>query len=1522
MPNHPQREATLARVNAATQELAASLTPAEAEGYNAFVRAAVSQVRTLVLLEHTPSELASDLLGLWRFARKGNQRVSVEAGGDGLVVRSVMADQPFIVDTLRLGLREAGATRIGGYNLIVREGEGPSQSVIRFEVEGVEAAAAAAVEAELIARLAIAEAMVADYESMMTRVEKTAHGAFDQGGDEGLEAAEFLRWLLGDNYVFMGITAGNERLGADRLAGSALWPVAPDMPSNDVVSLRKTPTESPVHRSGRVDLIRVNLASGPVLLRGMFTHRALTQPCRHLPILRRRLETVLADTRQRPHTWRYRGLANIFDAMPTEWLFSASTEQIREVLEQVFDADQEQVARVHVSQSDDGASTFALIAIPERRYSDAVRNKALAQLGKLTGATYTDSGIFAGRFDSVLVQVYQTGTRALSAELVESFNRFVNTLTTPWMERASGAIEAHFGDNGQALIARYGNAFPADFADETDGEQLVSDIELLEAAAADGRVKTMLQDAGADVLLRVYQPADMTLTELMPIIDNFGLEIAEQWAVRVQPRGRDTQTIDIFRVKGVTGITRDELLSRGNNLVDGLDAVFQKKMASDGFNKLLLRANLRWDEVDLVRAYVGYAKQIKLAHSYPKIQEVLTSQPGVTHSLVKLFHAKFDPELGEAREAAIGVATASVEDGLRKVPTADEDFVLRFLYNLVEATLRTNFYRGDRAFHYISFKLNHAKIRHIPLPRMMVEIYVHHYEMEGVHLRGGPIARGGLRYSDRADFRTEILGLVTTQMVKNVVIVPEGSKGGFYVKYTIEDAGERKRVGDRLYQVLIRGMLDITDNLVAGKVVPPPRVVRHDGDDPYLVVAADKGTAHLSDTANSLSKAYGFWLGDAFASGGSQGYDHKKVGITARGAWVLVKRLFREMGMDADRDEFTCFGIGDCGGDVFGNGVIETPKMKLLAAFNHVHIFLDPNPDPEKSYAERRRLFDSVGGWEKYDTALISKGGGVFSRKAKTIPLSPEVKAMLQTEADELSPTAVMNLILKMQVDLFWNGGIGTYVRASLETNADANDPPNDDLRVTAAELRCKVVGEGGNLGFTQAARIEFAQRGGRLNTDFVDNSGGVDTSDHEVNLKILLNPMVAAGRITEEQRNEILASMTDEVANMVLADNNANGRLISLDVVRSARDPFPYGRAIDWICQRGNVTRRFLILPSDDDIRRRAANGQGIVRPELAVIQAHVKMHVFKLLMAEELSSIPAADRLLRNYFPERVRREFAADLPNHMLAKAIVMTVLLTEVATDAGAAYFPMMLELTGTGAGRIAAAWTEAMRITGGDQLKADLVAARARPEGAYHAWTLFTENVQQLVINWLSPGNPGWQAEDPERFAEALAAIVATRPAADDAAAKASAAALAASGIGNGLADRIVAASNAVAASEICAVAQQRGESIRDAAVLYQSVAAASRLGPTVRLISARRGEGRWDPVALGIQRIRYQALLHELVVQSPVAGASLKYGVERGAEAVATERVKAVADVVARVVGEQPDVAALLVGEQRIRAVM
>ncbi len=1527
MPHHPQREAVLSRIRSHLHEVVQ-----EADAFRAFAETFLVQGRTLVLKDREPADVVAELRAIWdevEASPAGALHVAADADDDGVRVTSVIRDQPFVVDTIRLALKSAGAARVGGMHQVLRvvrgeqsrvveDGKGELLSVSTFVGEGLESSRADEAAASVRARLGVSRAVADDFSAMKVQITEAADRAAAVHTEDATEASDLLRWMLADNFVFIGVSARRAdavvALGADRIAPAGLWP-APAFAGSAMLSIRKAPYDAPIHRAGRVDVINLVLPDLQIEIRGMFTHRALTLPCRTLPVLRRSLRQVLAITQVRPDSYLSRGFANVFDALPTEWLFSASIAEITDVIDRVFATEQDQSARVSLSGG--AGVTFALIAVPERRYSDAIRTRLLQFLKELTGANYLDSGLFAGRFDTVLLQVFLTGTRPLTDADREAAQAFVTQLATSWKDRVAPVLYERLDDDTAAtLLRRYADAFPPSYTESVSGDLSAHDLEYLEKTRLDERTRAMVYVDGGRALVQVYQRQKLLLTDLMPVLDNFGLVISSQAEVVLQVAGVDL-SIASFEIAEGTDLAA--LAASADRLVAGLEAVFEKKIASDNFNRLVLAAGQTWQDADLLRAYFGYARQIGLRHTWLRCQEILLKQASVTAAMTALFHARFDPDLVGDRNEQASRAASVLADRLREVKTNEEDLLLRTLANLVEATLRTNFYRTDRAFHYISFKLEHARIKSMPLPRMMVEIYVHHREVEGLHLRGGPVARGGLRFSDRSDFRTEILGLVTTQMVKNVVIVPEGSKGGFYIKYTIDNPAERKRKGDELYQVLIRGMLDLTDNIVGGSVVRPPRVVAHDGDDPYLVVAADKGTAHLSDTANRLSLAYGFWLGDAFASGGSNGYDHKVVGITARGGWVLVRRHFREMGIDPDRDLFTCAGVGDCGGDVFGNGVIETPKMRLLAAFNHVHIFLDPDPDAARSFIERRRLFDEVKGWDHYDRSLISAGGGVYDRRAKSIPLSPEARLMLGTNAEELTPDQVISLILKLPVDLFWSGGIGTYVRASHEVNGDANDPPNDDVRVTALDMRCKVVGEGGNLGFTQAARVEYALAGGRLNTDFVDNSGGVDTSDHEVNLKILLNPMVASGRITLEERNDFLRTLTEDVVQAVLADNNANGRLISLDVVRSAFDPMVFSHTIDWLCQRGGVSPRALVLPGDDTLRKRAANRQGVTRPEISVIQAHVKMHVFKLLKAESTRVIPGFDTMLMNYFPPAVRARFGADIPEHMLAKDIGLTVLLTEISTDAGAAFFPLMMDLTGASAARIAGAWCTAMAAVGGEELRRDLVACNARPEGAHRAWVQLTAGLSRLVASWLSPGHPG--RADEAQFRAALAAVAASRSLADAEAFRGHLETVTAKGIPAPLAAKVVGAADAAMADDIALIAGTLGKPIVDVAVHYQAVGHATRLLPALRLMSQRRANGRWDPVAFGILGLRYQSLLREIVATTPpVREAAL--GVDRAAEVLGAGRLRQVGRIFEQIVGEQPDVGSVLVAEQQIRAVL
>jgi glutamate dehydrogenase len=1003
------------------------------------------------------------------------------------------------------------------------------------------------------------------------------------------------------------------------------------------------------------------------------------------------------------------------------------------------------------------------------------------------------------------------------------------------------------------------------------------------------------------------------------VLDEFGLDISDQYAEEVRTRSGQTIAMDTFRLNGAWGLEDEEILDRRDKLTAGLEAVFEGHMEADGLNRLLLRADLEWQELDIVRAYRGYARQLGVSLTYQRVQEILLAHPMLIGRLVHYFHTRFDPDLAGDRDAQLAETEERFEAALRKVHVHDEDLLVRSLYELMKATLRTNVYRQDRTCWYVSFKIDHALTKVVPEPKLKYEIYVHHPEVEGVHLRGGSIARGGIRWSDRDDYRTEVLGLVTTQMVKNVVIVPEGAKGGFFMKHVIRDRAVRRSKADQLYKFLIRGMLDLTDNIVDGANVPPPRVVCHDEPDPYLVVAADKGTAHLSDTANGVSQEYGFWLDDAFASGGSNGYDHKVCGITARGAWECVNRHFAEMGLDPKTESFTCAGVGDCGGDVFGNGVIEYPTMKLQAAFNHLHIFLDPDPDPIVSYTERKRLFEEVKGWDHYDVSKLSEGGGVFNRAAKSIPLSPQVKRMLGVLADELPADAVIRLILRMNVDLLWNGGIGTYVKASHQTHRDAGDPSNDNVRINADELRCRALGEGGNLGFTQAGRIEYAMKGGRLDTDAIDNSGGVDMSDHEVNLKILLSSVVRRGDLEPEARNAVIASMTEEVTRLVLANSDKHALQLSMDQIRSHRSPMAFSRACDWVARHSKVSKSTLDLPSHSELTRRMGHRDGLTRPELSVVAAHVKMHVYKWLIEADPADIPDFSDRIRAYFPTRVRREFPADIDGHMLAHAIGMTELLNELVGDAGASFFPQMLDLTSRPPGDILAAWFRLVKGLDLVKLRGVIASCSAKPSGAYRAWISVTDGLSGLLAAALAPGQPPVDDALISEIGQVLSKLGRYRTGEHKDRFDANVAKLRSLGVSEKLAQKVTAAGDLTLAREIALVRRRTGDSVRDAVVRYLGVGRGSRLLPAIWAIEDRVSQDEWDQVAAGILRSRYFSLLQSLVESTPLTS-QLRLGVDGVSHKLYWGPLKELADMLEGIVGNSPGVGALLVAEERLRA--
>ena len=726
-----------------------------------------------------------------------------------------------------------------------------------------------------------------------------------------------------------------------------------------------------------------------------------------------------------------------------------------------------------------------------------------------------------------------------------------------------------------------------------------------------------------------------------------------------------------------------------------------RRVESDDFNRLVLLAALAAEEVVVLRAYAKYLKQIGFAQSQATIAATLSAHPRMARMLVGLFKLRFDPQRADAQAATSQVN--AIEKALEKVSNISEDLVLRQLLALVQATLRTNFWRTGRGHsgapgprrHFLSFKLDCARVPGLPPPRPLYEIFVYSPRFEGIHLRGGKVARGGLRWSDRPDdFRTEVLGLVKAQMVKNTVIVPVGSKGGFVLKKApaATDREAFMKEGIACYQDYLRGLLDLTDNLIAGKIVPPPQVVRLDGDDPYLVVAADKGTATFSDYANQISQEYGHWLGDAFASGGSVGYDHKAMGITARGAWESVKRHFREMGLDTQATDFTVVGIGDMSGDVFGNGMLLSPHIRLVAAFDHRHIFIDPQPDAAATFAERKRLFELPrSSWADYDTRLISEGGGVWARSEKSIPISPQARAALGITAERMTATELVSAILKAPADLLYNGGIGTYVKASTESHADVGDRANDALRVNGSELRCKVVGEGGNLGMTQRGRIEAALAGVRLYTDAIDNSAGVDTSDHEVNIKILLGLAVADGKLTEEQRNALLPTMTDDVAALVLRDNYFQTQALSIGRYLAPGLIDEQARFMRFLEKKGRLDRAIEFLPTDDEIAERKARGLGLTTPEQAVLLAYSKMWLFDELVASDLPEDPWIATALNRYFPAALQADFAGYIPRHPLRREIIATHVLNSMVNRVGSTFVHQLAELTGATAPQVVRAY---------------------------------------------------------------------------------------------------------------------------------------------------------------------------------------------------------------------------------------
>jgi glutamate dehydrogenase len=1251
-----------------------------------------------------------------------------------------------------------------------------------------------------------------------------------------------------------------------------------------VLILTKANSHSTVHRPSYLDYIGVKRfdehgeVTGERRFLGLYTSAAYNRNPRDIPLLRRKVAKVLDRAGLPRHSHDQKALLNILETFPRDELFQISDDRLFEVAMGILRLEERRRVRLFMWHDIYGRFVSALVYVPRDRYTTDVRRRIEDVLGEAFPGANLDFQVRLS--ESVLARLHfvirvrpgqmpSFDARELEEKLV--------AVTRSWVDELHALLlEQHGEELGNRLFARYGEAFPAAYLDDFPARNAVYDIQRIEDLERRGGLNMNLYRPleATSELLRFklfFAERPLPLSDAVPMLEDMGVQVVEERPYEIRRPGVGPVWIHDF---GMTYARDRELdLSKVRGVFqEAFAAILRGEAESDGFNRLVLGARLTWREIVVLRAYCKYLRQTRLTFSQEYMEQALAGNPGIARGLVELFRAYFDPQRrAGAPQAGAADADRRVEalraelaDAIDKVANLDEDRILRSFLGMVEATLRTNFFQAGpdgQPKPYLSFKLDPAMVPSLPKPRPMFEVFVYSPRTEAVHLRGGRVARGGIRWSDRReDFRTEVLGLMKAQMVKNAVIVPVGAKGGFVVKQPPADGG-REALQDEVvacYSTFMRGLLDLTDNRAAdGTVVPPPEVVRYDEDDPYLVVAADKGTATFSDLANSIAAEYGFWLDDAFASGGSAGYDHKKMGITAKGAWESVRRHFLELGVDTQTTDFTVVGIGDMAGDVFGNGMLLSPHIRLVAAFNHQHVFIDPDPDAEASFAERRRLFDLPrSSWADYDSKLISEGGGIWPRTAKSIKLSPQARQALALEAEALPPNELISALLKAPVDLLWNGGIGTYVKASRESHTDAGDRANDAVRVDGAELRCKVVGEGGNLGFTQLGRVEYALAGGRVNTDFIDNSGGVDCSDHEVNIKILLNQVVADGDLTRKQRDNLLAKMTDGVAAAVLQDNYRQVLAISVTEAQAPQLLDEHARLIRTLERAGRLDRRLEFLPSDEELAERRAAGRGLTRPELAVLLAYTKIVLQDELVA---SDVPEDDYLaddLERYMPMELRERFRAQLRRHPLRRDIIATYITNSMVNRAGSTFAHRLSEETGASPPDIARAYTVAREVFDIRRLWKDLttlddvVRAEVLTELMAEARNLIERSALWFLHNRRQPLDI---AATVSRFAPGITSLAQELPKllapADSQAMDRMAERFVAEGVPADLANRVASLDALFSGLNVIEVASTCGESVEAVAAVYFALGYRLDLHWLRDQIAKLPSETRWQALA-------------------------------------------------------------------------
>ncbi len=1410
--------------------------------------------------------------------------------------------------------------------------------------------------------------------------------------DEVALATRFLRWMADNHFTFLGYreytldqTPAGEVIAP--VTGSGLGLLRADPPlgtdpevltseasaiahARELLVLTKANSKSTVHRVTHLDYVGVKTLDergevvGERRFLGLYASTAYTESVLRVPLVAEKVQAVIDRSGLASDSHTGKDLLEVLESYPRDELFQAGVEDLYETALAVTQLQERRRTKLFIREDDFGRYASCLVFIPRDRYNTGVRTRMADILKGTFGGEEVE---FSARVSESALARLQFVVRVAKGNRIRTLDRverealeqrLVETSRT-WSDRLGDALQtAHGEEVGDRLMDRFGRAFPTAYEESFTVIQGLADISHLDRLGAEQGTSVALyrpQGAPDDIRrFKLFRVEPLSLTDILPIFTHMGVEVVDEQPFEVERADGEALHVYDFGLRVPDHALWDSCShERLRELFEGaVAAVWGGQAESDGFNKLVLGAHLTWRQVVILRTVAKYLRQARATYSQDYLEDALVAHPAVACDLVEVWETRFDPERfaaddTEARDAAEEEAAQRVLDALDDVSSLDHDRIIRAFLGVVRAGLRTNYYQPTRdgaEYHpYVSLKLDPRAVPDLPAPRPQFEIFVYSPRVEGVHLRFGPVARGGLRWSDRReDFRTEVLGLVKAQMVKNAVIVPTGSKGGFYAKQLPDPATDREgwlEEGKAAYRTFISGLLDVTDNRVAGEIVPPERVVRHDGDDPYLVVAADKGTATFSDLANGVAQSYGFWLDDAFASGGSVGYDHKAMGITARGAWESVKRHFREMGVDTQSEEFTVVGVGDMSGDVFGNGMLLSEHIRLVAAFDHRHVFVDPTPDAAASYAERRRLFDLPrSSWDDYDRSLLSEGGGVFPRTLKSVTITPEMREALGIPAGvrTMTPAELIHAILLAPADLLWNGGIGTYVKASTEEHLDIGDRANDGIRVDGRELRVKVVGEGGNLGLSQLGRIEAAFHGVRVNTDAIDNSAGVDTSDHEVNIKILLGEVVRAGDLTLEDRNELLASMTDDVAEHVLRDNYEQNVLLGNARAQEHAMVSVHERFMHWLEDRGLLDRALEFLPTDAELEKRQHDGLGLKSPEFAVLVAYAKLALKEDILASSIPDDPYFESSLAEYFPPPIRERFEGELAAHPLRREIITNSVVNSMVNRGGITFAYRSQEETGAAPEQVTRAFVVSREVFGLADYVRQVEELDARvPTAAQTALYLEIRRLLDRSVRWFLSARPSQLdiGAEVERFAGVVRELAPTvsgllrgneRQRLDRRAGE-----LQEAGVPEDLAVHAASLLDQYSLLDIVDIATDTGREPTDVAPLYYLVSERFGIDTMLGKVTRLPREDRWDALARGALRDDLYGVLESLtrsvIETSGAAGVdgddpAAQYEAWREANEDSVERATSALGGITSL--DRPNIAALSVALRTLRSVI